>query len=92
MLLWYEDGYAFSIYAHLPKDELVKIAEKIEKIFLGGNIMITSMNEKNYTKHGLDIISRTTIRRQVTAKLSKRKRQSKSQVFPQKISESYEGK
>ena len=31
MLLWYENGYYFSIYAHLPKDELIKIAENIEK-------------------------------------------------------------
>lgn len=31
ILLWYEDGYVFSIYAHLPKDELIKIAENIEK-------------------------------------------------------------
>ncbi len=30
-LLWYEDGYVFIIYAHLPKDEFVKIAENIEK-------------------------------------------------------------
>lgn len=30
-LLWYADGYAFNIYAHLPKDELIKIAENIEK-------------------------------------------------------------
>lgn len=29
-LIWYEDGYAFSIYAHLPKGELVKIAENIK--------------------------------------------------------------
>lgn len=31
MLLWYENGYYFSIYAHLPKDELIKIAGNIEK-------------------------------------------------------------
>jgi len=30
-LIWYEDGYVFGIYAHLSKDELVKIAENIEK-------------------------------------------------------------
>ncbi len=30
-LIWYKDGYAFGIYAHLSKDELVKIAENIEK-------------------------------------------------------------
>jgi len=30
-LLWYEDGYAFVLYAQLPKDELVKIAENLEK-------------------------------------------------------------
>lgn len=30
-LIWYEDGYVFNIYAHLPKDELIKIAENIEK-------------------------------------------------------------
>lgn len=30
-LLWYEDGYSFMILAHLPKDELIKIAENIEK-------------------------------------------------------------
>ena len=30
-LIWYEDGYVFGIYAHLPKDELIKIAENIEK-------------------------------------------------------------
>ena len=30
-LMWYEDGYSFSILAHLPKDELIKIAENIEK-------------------------------------------------------------
>lgn len=29
-LLWYADGYVFSIFAHLPKDELVKIAENLE--------------------------------------------------------------
>ncbi len=31
ILVWYKDGYAFSIFAHLSKDELVKIAENIEK-------------------------------------------------------------
>lgn len=30
-LIWYKDGYFFGIYAHLPKDELIKIAENIEK-------------------------------------------------------------
>ena len=30
-LIWYEDGYVFGIYAHLSKDELIKIAENIEK-------------------------------------------------------------
>lgn len=30
-LIWYKDGYVFGIYAHLPKDELIKIAENIEK-------------------------------------------------------------
>lgn len=30
-LLWYENGYAFSLNAHLSKEELVKIAENIEK-------------------------------------------------------------
>lgn len=30
-LLWYENGYAFSLNAHLSKKELVKIAENIEK-------------------------------------------------------------
>lgn len=30
-LVWYTDGYAFSIFAHLSKDELVKIAENLEK-------------------------------------------------------------
>ena len=30
-LIWYKDGYVFGIYAHLSKDELVKIAENIEK-------------------------------------------------------------
>ena len=30
-LLWYEDGYSFSIIAHLSKEELIKIAENIEK-------------------------------------------------------------
>ena len=30
MLVWYEDGYAFSILAHLSEDELVKIAENIK--------------------------------------------------------------
>ncbi len=29
-LVWYEDGYAFSIFAHLSKEELVKIAENIK--------------------------------------------------------------
>ncbi len=30
-LSWYESGYTFVINAHLPKDELVKIAENVEK-------------------------------------------------------------
>lgn len=30
-VMWYESGYHFGIYAHLPKDELIKIAENIEK-------------------------------------------------------------
>ena len=30
-LLWCDNGYAFSIYAYLSKDELIKIAENIEK-------------------------------------------------------------
>lgn len=30
-LLWYDEGYDFEIFAHLPKDELIKIAENIEK-------------------------------------------------------------
>ena len=30
-LVWYADGYFFGIYAHLSKDELVKIAENLEK-------------------------------------------------------------
>ena len=29
-LVWYKNGYAFSIFAHLSKDELVKIAENIK--------------------------------------------------------------
>lgn len=29
-LIWYEDGYAFGIYAHLSKEELVKIAENVK--------------------------------------------------------------
>lgn len=29
-LVWYKEGYAFSIFAHLPKEELVKIAENIK--------------------------------------------------------------
>lgn len=29
-LVWYKDGYAFSILAHLSKEELVKIAENIK--------------------------------------------------------------
>ena len=29
-LVWYKNGYDFSISAHLPKDELVKIAENIK--------------------------------------------------------------
>lgn len=29
-LIWYEDGYVFSIYAHLSKEELVKIAENVK--------------------------------------------------------------
>lgn len=31
ILVWYENGYSFSILAHLPKEELVKIAENLEK-------------------------------------------------------------
>ncbi len=30
-LIWYENGYAFGIYAHFPKDTLVEIAENLEK-------------------------------------------------------------
>lgn len=30
-LIWYKDGYVFGIYAHLSKEELVKIAENIKK-------------------------------------------------------------
>lgn len=30
-LVWYENGYSFSISAHLSKNELVKIAENLEK-------------------------------------------------------------
>ncbi len=30
-LIWYDSGYDFSILAHLSKDELVKIAENLEK-------------------------------------------------------------
>lgn len=30
-LIWYKDGYIFGIYAHLSKDEIVKIAENLEK-------------------------------------------------------------
>ncbi len=29
-LIWYKNGYMFGIYAHLSKDELVKIAENLE--------------------------------------------------------------
>lgn len=29
-LVWYKDGYSFSILAHLSKEELVKIAENVE--------------------------------------------------------------
>ncbi len=29
-LVWYKDGYSFSIFAHLSKEELVKIAENIK--------------------------------------------------------------
>lgn len=29
-LVWTKNGYAFSIFAHLPKDELVKIAENVK--------------------------------------------------------------
>ena len=29
-LVWYKDGYAFSILAHLSKEELVKIAENVK--------------------------------------------------------------
>lgn len=31
VITWYENGYSFIIYAHLSKDNLVKIAENIEK-------------------------------------------------------------
>ncbi len=31
MLLWYDEGYDFEIFANLSKDELIKIAENIEK-------------------------------------------------------------
>ncbi len=30
-LIWYENGYSFSILAHLSKDEFIKIAENLEK-------------------------------------------------------------
>lgn len=30
-LIWYDEGYVFGIYAHLSKDELIKIAENMEK-------------------------------------------------------------
>ena len=30
-LIWYENGYMFGIYAHFPKEELVKIAENLKK-------------------------------------------------------------
>lgn len=30
-VIWYENGYHFGVYAHLSKDELIKIAENIEK-------------------------------------------------------------
>ncbi len=30
-LVWYKDGYIFGVYAHLSKEELVKIAENIKK-------------------------------------------------------------
>ena len=30
-LIWYKDGYEFGIYAHLSKEELVKIAENLKK-------------------------------------------------------------
>ena len=29
-LIWNDSGYAYSIYAHLPKEEIIKIAENIE--------------------------------------------------------------
>lgn len=31
MIMWFEDGYSFSIVAHLSKEELVKIAENLDK-------------------------------------------------------------
>ena len=31
MIMWFEDGYSFSIAAHLSKEELVKIAENLDK-------------------------------------------------------------
>lgn len=31
MIMWFEDGYSFSIVAHLSKEELVKIAENLNK-------------------------------------------------------------
>lgn len=31
ILIWYEDGYSFSIFAHFSRDELVKIAENLKK-------------------------------------------------------------
>lgn len=30
-ILWYENGYSFSIFAHLSKEEIIKIAENLEK-------------------------------------------------------------
>lgn len=29
-LVWYKDGYSFSVLAHLPKEELVKIAKNVK--------------------------------------------------------------
>ncbi|MGN0599692.1 MAG: DUF4367 domain-containing protein [Oscillospiraceae bacterium] len=31
MIMWFEDGYSFSIVAHLSKEELVRIAENLDK-------------------------------------------------------------
>ena len=30
ILVWYKDGYSFSVFAHLSKEELVKIAENVK--------------------------------------------------------------